>query len=419
MLSKLLELQRRWKPILLLFRRCAHKGVPVWASVTRYDDVREVLERDDDFSVAIYGQRMKATTGEFFLGFGRTDRYERESGLVRRLLRADDTERIAEFTAAESRRILRGIASNRTSFDLVADFANLVPALAAADYVGIDPEDAGRLHAAFQATSVQIFSFLTSSMTDVAAARAAATIRDVVAANVAARRATLAAGGHARDDVLGRLLSAQSSGDPTFDDEGLVRTLSGILSGFIIPTTGSFVRSVGRILDLPPAQRRPLEEAAEKDADDVVRKYVLEAVRFDPNPGVLYRYCERDCVLAEGTKRETRIPAGTKVVVWLSSAARDPEVVPQPGEFRPDRPAWQYPQFGFGQHRCLGEEISLVVHREMLKALCCLRGLRRDPSAKPIYGPGLRGGYPKHFPLQFDRLTLDARAEAAHRAKSE
>jgi cytochrome P450 len=203
--------------------------------------------------------------------------------------------------------------------------------------------------------------------------------------------------------VLGRLLSLRSGGDDTFDDEGLVRTLSGLLSGLIIPTIGSFVRIVARLVDLPPERRRPFEDAVMKRDDPVIRQYVLEAERLDPNPAVLYRYCERECVVAEGTKRATRIPAGTKVLVWLSSAARDPEVIAQPEEFRPRRPEWQYPQFGFGQHRCLGDEISQVVHREMLAALFSMRGLRRDPSEKPVYGPPLRGGYPKHFRLQFDR----------------
>src|SRR5690606_18933840 len=73
---------RRHYPILVL---------PRFAVVTRYDDVKDVLARDEDFGVTeVYAERMERTSGPFILGMERTARYEREAAWLRGAVHDDD-----------------------------------------------------------------------------------------------------------------------------------------------------------------------------------------------------------------------------------------------------------------------------------------------------------------------------------------
>ena len=71
----LFDVLRRVKPILLV------KNV---ALVTRFDDVQEVLARDDIFQVT-YGPKMRVITGgqDFFLGMQNSPEYERDTAHMR------------------------------------------------------------------------------------------------------------------------------------------------------------------------------------------------------------------------------------------------------------------------------------------------------------------------------------------------
>src|SRR3954447_22964797 len=70
---------RRIKPILIV------KGT---ALVTRFEDVQEVLSRDDVFQVT-YGEKMRVVTGgnDFFLGMQNSPAYERDTANMRSVMR--------------------------------------------------------------------------------------------------------------------------------------------------------------------------------------------------------------------------------------------------------------------------------------------------------------------------------------------
>src|SRR5215470_12632450 len=69
--------------------------LPHIAIVSRHDDVLEVLQREDVFSVSeIYLDKMIETTGPFPLGMQDGPQYQREVGWMRAALHADDLERV-------------------------------------------------------------------------------------------------------------------------------------------------------------------------------------------------------------------------------------------------------------------------------------------------------------------------------------
>ncbi len=85
---------RRIKPIVLLKN---------FALVTRYEDVQEVLARDDVFQVP-YAEKMEIITGgqNFFLGMQKSPDYDRDVSNMRSAMRRDDMARIASIVAKAS-----------------------------------------------------------------------------------------------------------------------------------------------------------------------------------------------------------------------------------------------------------------------------------------------------------------------------
>ena len=81
---------RRVKPILIV------KNV---ALVTRFEDVQEVLSRDDIFQVT-YGPKMRVITGgeDFFLGMQNSPEYERDVANMRSAMRRQDMPAIAHLS---------------------------------------------------------------------------------------------------------------------------------------------------------------------------------------------------------------------------------------------------------------------------------------------------------------------------------
>ena len=119
---------RKVKPILLV------KNV---ALVTRFEDVQEVLSRDDIFQVT-YGPKMRVITGgrDFFLGMQNSPEYDRDTAHMRTVLRRQDMAAIAAFVENTARQIVPGSGG---ALDLVPDLSKIVPARWIADYFGCVP----------------------------------------------------------------------------------------------------------------------------------------------------------------------------------------------------------------------------------------------------------------------------------------
>lgn len=78
-----------------------------------------------------------------------------------------------------------------------------------------------------------------------------------------------------------------------------------------------------------------------------------ESLRWDSTVQTFFRTTTRD-VVVDGTN----IPEGSKVLLFLASANRDPRKWDNPEEFRIERPAGGHVGFGFGIHQCLGQMVA-------------------------------------------------------------
>jgi cytochrome P450 len=376
------SLLRKVKPILI---------VKDTALVTRFDDVQEVLARDEVFQVT-YGEKMRIVTGgnDFFLGMQDSPEYTRDVSHMRSVVRREDIPgRIAPFVERQADAL---VAAAGSQLDVVKQLAKIVPTRWVADYFGCPPTSEEDL-AVWSSTIFQyLFTDLTNDPAVGKAARdAAQSTRDWLDRTIVDRKATPSS----RDDVLGRCLALQSIGAPGMDDLGIRNNLLGLLTGAIPTTSKCCAQALDQLLDRPEALSGA-QQAAQADNDALLAQYVFEALRFNPNNPGVFRLAAEDYTLAKGSIRETVIRRGMTVLAATESAMFDERAVDQPNEFQIGRPGYLNMHFGYGLHTCFGQYVNRVQIPGILKPLLRKSKLSRA-SALQYEGP-----FPSSLLVQFD-----------------
>jgi cytochrome P450 family 135 len=157
-----------------------------------------------------------------------------------------------------------------------------------------------------------------------------------------------------REDVLSVLVRAtQEDGTPVSDRAIRDELLTLIMAGYET-TTGALAWSLERLMRTPPAMER-LREELRDGKDEYLSAVVKETLRSRPVvPLVARRLLESQRV--EGHT----FPAGTIVMTSIYLIHHDPDIFPQPYEFRPERfldgaaDETLWIPFGGGTRRCLG-----------------------------------------------------------------
>jgi cytochrome P450 len=373
---------RRIKPILLIKN---------YALVTRFEDVQEVLARDEVFQVT-YAEKMEIVTGgqNFFLGMQNSPEYTRDVSHMRSVVRREDIpRRIVPFVQKTATDLLAAAGGR---IDVVKQLSKAVPARWIADYFGCPPPSEQKLEDWGSVIFQYLFTDINNDPTVAkAASQAAAEVRQWLDETIAARKANRSE----KDDVLGRCLALQSVGLPAMDDLSIRNNLLGLLVG-AIPTTSKCCAQALDQLFARPEQLKAAQAAAVTDDDIVLAKYVFEALRFNPNNPALFRMTAEDYRLAKGSLHATTIPKGTSVIAATQSAMFDERVVDQPNQFRIDRPEYLSMHFGYGLHTCFGQYINRVQIPGILKPLLKRPGLSRAGELQ------YDGPFPSSLPVTFD-----------------
>ncbi|HEV2674804.1 MAG TPA: cytochrome P450 [Aliidongia sp.] len=367
------------------------------ALVTRFTDVQEVLNRDDDFEV-VYGSRMATITGgpNFFLGMADSPTYTRDVSNMRLAVRRSDVPgMVAPFVSTEAAAL---VAAAPGRIDVPQDLTLKVPARLLGAYFGTP----GSSEQAMIDWTTTMFWYLFIDLNadpafDARAAIAAEGCRAYLDQTIAARKAAPLD----QDDVLQRCLAMQAAGLPGMDDLGIRNYLIGLMIGLVPTTSRASVQALDQLLDRPDALAGA-QRAALADDDDLLGRYVFEALRFNPVNPVIYRRAVRDTVIARNTLRARTIPRATMVYAANLSAMFDRLQLPEPDSFRVDRPWEDYILWGYGLHTCFGAHINRIAIPALLKPLLKQRGLRRaDGLAGRIDTAGTP--FPVHLMLEFDR----------------
>ncbi|HTW22519.1 MAG TPA: hypothetical protein VMD78_02905, partial [Candidatus Baltobacteraceae bacterium] len=128
---------RRVKPILI---------VKDTAVVTLFEDVQEVLSRDDVFQVT-YREKMEVIGGgsNFFLGMQNSPDYERDVSHMRTVIRREDLPgRVLPFVSATAEGL---VAASGGRLDVVQQLGRVVPTCWVVDYFGCLEADENQLAA--------------------------------------------------------------------------------------------------------------------------------------------------------------------------------------------------------------------------------------------------------------------------------
>ena len=371
--------------------------------VTRFRDAVEALGLDGVLTVKPAADAVKVIVGDnpFILGMDDSAARDRELAVLRLAIRRTDAERIRGIVATQARAITDASARQGT-LDLVEQYISMVPLRLAGEYFGIPGPDVRTLgkwlRAMFRAT---FRNPGRDPQVDQEAAQAAAEYRAYVA--------TLVAQAHAqptgRDTVIDRLVAMQAAPDSSFDDAQIMHNASSMLMGMIDTTSAAVAFAVDSLLDRPAVLPGAIA-AAHADHNDLLLRYIFEALRFNAPVPLLARFTAAEVVLARGTARETKIPANRLVYVATGSAMMDDTELDNPDEFRLDRPAHQYLHLGWGMHGCFGRHIAQVLLVEMVKNLLALRNLRRAPGAAGHLA--FDGPFLQSFHVAYDALPASS-----------
>jgi cytochrome P450 len=375
-----------------------------------------VLERNDVFRVNGYDDRMRASTGPFILGMDPGPTYDREQDIAMRAV-GRNVEPLKNLVVDLSRALIDKANERSRTLDVVTEYAHAVQMAVVDRYYGVPNTRDERLIPWLETMSYHVFNLWIGGPYREAAVDAGRELTAHLRRVVRRRTEDLAQGSPPKDDVLGRMIdvirnaSDRTSNDPKqpTNEEFMVRTMAGLVSGATIATIGLFVGAIDFLLGLAADEREALRKAALGGDDVTVKRFLFEAARFSAYPPTLYRHALMPHVFHAGTKHEATAARGAWVLTCPIFANYDESVFPKPAVVNPMR---EYEKgggpllFGWAQHKCLGAHMAELLMVEMTKALFA-KGIQRapGPDGKLSDGPSgvlPEGDYPGRLVVRFD-----------------
>jgi cytochrome P450 len=372
-------------------------------------DVLEVLEHPEVFSTQTYQYKFNTTIGMSVLGENNTPLNNVEKPALRRLMPREDFPVIAGHVARLARESIREFAvvspdavsgRRHARLDVAGTVAELVPLRLMGEYFGFPGPDERTMLRWAKAFPADLKNLAGEIFTHAAAVKAGAEMKAYLADLVREKRANPARRPQGGGTILERMLLPVEQGGPGMVDERVISSTAGMLIGGGETIKAAALNALSELF-ARPAHLAGAIGAAKADDDVILAQYVWEALRFSPVHHLLPRYCEQDYILAKGSPSETRIPRHSLVLVSTFSAMFDEAAVDAPDEFRLGRPDEIYLHMGHGQHRCLGDYVSLIAIPQIVKAILLLRAVR--------IAPGIEGmdkfagsGSPASFTVEFE-----------------
>lgn len=193
------------------------------------------------------------------------------------------------------------------------------------------------------------------------------------------------------DDVMSVLVSAEIDGRPLTVSE--IRGAVALLIAAGYETTSDTITNVLVLLD----QRRDLRSGVRRQIEEggAIQPAALEElIRYGCPVQGMARTTTRDVEVGGQV-----IPAGSPVALMFGSANRDPDAFADPDEVDLERSPNPHMTFGWGTHRCMGEqlarmEIEIVIQAVMQR----MPDYELDGETEPSFWPSI--GLHK-YPVRF------------------
>ncbi|HWY14192.1 MAG TPA: cytochrome P450 [Rhizomicrobium sp.] len=243
-----------------------------------------------------------------------------------------------------------GRLDGRAQFDVMADFAILVPIDVIARILGVDDTRLAEFREWSEGVILTLNPFRTPEQTSVLAAAAVA-LSDYMKELIGARRA------EPRDDLVSDMVALQAEGAPISDGE-LSINLQSLLVGGNLTTTDLIGNAVFHFL------KNPAELEKLKSEPALINSAVEEVLRFEGPVDITGRIASRDLEIGGCPIRKTQ-----SVMLSLRGANHDPEIFPDPHSFDISRKSAPHVAFGGGTHLCIGSPLARLEAQVALPAL--------------------------------------------------
>jgi cytochrome P450 len=263
-------------------------------------------------------------------------------------------------------------AVEKLNFDMVKEVAGRLPMDVISEMLGVPDPDRAELR-----RLADLVLHRAEGMSDIPpeGMDAALTLAGYFSEMVAARRT------NPSDDLTSALMQAEIDGDKLIEDEIISFLFLMVVAGN--ETTTKLISNAWYWAWSNPDQR------AKPFTDDArIADWVEETLRYDTSTQMLVRVTDGTVDLHDSV-----IPEGSKVLLLIGSANRDPRIFEDPERYDLDRDTAQLISFGSGRHFCLGSALARLEARVCLDELVALvSDYEVDPvGCERIHSSNVRG----------------------------
>jgi cytochrome P450 len=257
-------------------------------------------------------------------------------------------EKLAPRIEELAHTIIDGFADRRRG-DLLTDFAQHLPVLVIAGFLGVPTSMAPQL-LSWSHDMVAIYQVRRNRAIEDRAVAATIAFSEYMREVIESRRV------QPGDDVLSALLAGRTAQGESLSTDELVTTGVLLLNAGHEATVHAIANGVAALLAEVP------DAAATFLANPV--SCSEEMLRFDAPLHLFTRYALEDLEYAG-----RRLAKGEKIGLLLGAANRDPERFPEPDRFDPARTPNQHVAFGAGIHACVGAPLARLELRTAVRVL--------------------------------------------------
>jgi cytochrome P450 len=327
-----------------------HNEEQEFFALSRFGDVQAAFRDWKTFSSSggVTVDELLAITGPSLL----TTDPPRHDGLRDVIKHVFRPRSLAELETAVSRIVdtILGAIEPGDEIDVVAVLATRLPVLVICEMLGFPTEDAPMLKGWGDAVLERVPD---DHSTPRPAREAAALMRSYFQEQIAERRRA----GCSASDLVSVLLRGRVEGKPLTEEELLGHCFLLFIAGN--STTSALVGNGTLVLARNPTERARL--AADPDLGD---RPVEELLRFESPVQNMGRVTTREVEL-----HGTTIPSGSRVLLLIGAANRDPRAFADPDRLDLGRQIRRHLGFGEGIHHCIGAPLARLEGRIALRGL--------------------------------------------------
>jgi cytochrome P450 len=230
-------------------------------------------------------------------------------------------------------------ATDAGRLDVAADYGFLLPAYVLSDFMGVRPEDRGRV-VQWSADFVDFFNVIP--ITEDTTHRM---IRSATEMTEHWRRLLSERARDSRDDFMGVMAAAVRNRE--IGEQEIVGSAMLLLIAGHLPVRNLIGNVVWLLLEHPAEHERLRKDAS------LLTSVIEEALRLEPPVSAIPRIALEDISI-----RDQLISAGEIVQLSIAAANRDPSHFPHPDRFDAARNPHGVLSFGHGPHGCLGARLA-------------------------------------------------------------